>query len=133
MRAHPFIWFALLLLLIAGPESASADFMPLGDLPGGIFESSSSAVSRNGMVAVGASGSALSVPSSLEAFRCPGFLPGGNLSVADGVCSIRFCQHVHEELERLSLLQANYERNAHRLPRTEYSVGKSVSFGYRQF
>src|SRR5262245_61306399 len=92
MRAHPFTWFALLLLLIAGAKPASADFILLGDLPGGAFDSLPNAVSGNGMVAVGASVSAASSP-LVEAFRWTtatgmvglGFLPASNSSRGTGV------------------------------------------------
>jgi probable HAF family extracellular repeat protein len=83
MRAHLCTWLALLLLLLAGAAPVSAQFIPLGDLPGGIFDSAASAVSADGMVAVGSSVSGSSSP-LVEAFRWTqatgmvglGFLPG---------------------------------------------------------
>src|SRR5262245_4919102 len=93
MRAHAFIWFVLVLLLTAGAEPAFGQFIPLGDLPGGIFDSDPNAVSGNGMVVVGASSSVASGPTSVEAFRWTqatgmvglGFFPGAKSSRAAGV------------------------------------------------
>jgi hypothetical protein len=57
---------AVLSALLAG-SPARADFIPLGDLPGGIiFFSEAIGVSADGSVVVGSSISA----SGIEAFRC---------------------------------------------------------------
>ena len=93
MRAHLFTWLALLLLLFAGTEPVSADFIPLGHLPGG-SSSDAQAVSADGMVAVGNSNSASSGP-FVEMFRWTqatgmvglGFPPGGQFKLCWGcVC-----------------------------------------------
>ena len=91
MTAHLFTWLALLLLVSAGTEPVSADFIPLGHLPGG-SSSDAQAVSADGMVAVGNSNSALSGP-VVEEFRWTqatgmvglGFPPGSRSSFAGGV------------------------------------------------
>jgi len=79
MRKH-WATIATLLCLAGGQGRAWANFIPLGDLPGGLFLSRASGVSADGSVVVGSSVSA----SSLEAFRWTpgegmvglGFLPG---------------------------------------------------------
>src|SRR5262249_49770549 len=77
-------------LLAAGTGPAGADFVPLGDLPGGIFQSAAFAVSADGKVVVGSGTSA----AGTEAFRWTattgmvglGDLPGGQFySEAFGV------------------------------------------------
>lgn len=73
-----------------GPNPPLASFTPLGDLPGGVFSSSASAVSADGAVVVGSSGGG----AGREAFRWDadggmqglGDLPGGSFqSQARGV------------------------------------------------
>ena len=79
MRKH-WATIATLLCLAGGQGRAWANFIPLGDLPGGLFLSRASGVSADGSVVVGSSVSA----SSFEAFRWTpgegmvglGFLPG---------------------------------------------------------
>src|SRR5262245_54599789 len=71
MRKH-WAMLATLLCLAGGQEQAWADFVPLGDLPGGLFLSRASGVSADGSVVVGESVSA----SGFEAFR---WTPGEDL------------------------------------------------------
>ena len=85
-RSFFLITVATLLCLAGGQGTAWADFVPLGDLPGGLFLSEASGVSADGSVVVGTSVSA----SGAEAFRWMpregmvglGFLPGFPTSAA---------------------------------------------------
>src|SRR5215467_5142666 len=80
MRKH-WATIATLLCLAGGQGRAWADFIPLGDLPGGMFLSRASGASADGSVVVGTSLG----PSEEEAFRWTaagglvglGVLPGG--------------------------------------------------------
>src|SRR5881275_331543 len=80
---------AILLGGAVSTASAAATLTPLGDLPGGIFDSRANAVSGDGSVVVGTSSS----DSGLQTFRWTsgtgmvglGVLPGGNLSDPRGV------------------------------------------------
>ena len=75
---------AVLLGSAVSTAYAAAILTPLGDLPGGVFNSGANAVSGDGSVVVGTGSSA----SGSQAFRWTagggmvglGFLPGGNLS-----------------------------------------------------
>src|SRR5436190_21050010 len=82
---------AVAAVLLGGPvstASAAASLTPLGDLPGGVFDSRANAVSGDGSVVVGTSSSA----SGAQTFRWTagggmvglGVLPGGNLSRQPG-------------------------------------------------
>src|SRR5262245_36142821 len=71
MRKH-WAMLATLLCLAGGQELAWADFLPLGDLPGGLFLSRASGVSADGSIVVGESVST----SGFEAFR---WTPGEDL------------------------------------------------------
>jgi probable HAF family extracellular repeat protein len=87
MALHRTVGVATLLFFV-GLGQAFADFIPLRDLPGGIFYSDARGVSADGMVVVGQSNSAF----GFETFRWTaaggmiglGFLPGGHGSIASG-------------------------------------------------
>src|SRR6266511_2244185 len=64
MRARIITWSVILMLAIA-TKQAFADFIPLGDLPGGEFNSVALGVSADGHVVVGQSSSIL----GFEAFH----------------------------------------------------------------
>src|SRR5437588_529283 len=89
MRARMITWLVILMLAVA-TKQAFADFIPLGDLAGGEFNSFALGVSADGHVVVGQSSSTL----GFEAFRWTqasgmvflGDLPGGPfISFANGV------------------------------------------------
>src|SRR5437667_12108532 len=64
MRARMITWLVILMLAVA-TKQAFADFIPLGDLAGGEFNSFALGVSADGHVVVGQSSSTL----GFEAFR----------------------------------------------------------------
>lgn len=86
-RSFFLITVATVLCLAGGQGTAWADFVPLGDLPGGLSLSRASGVSADGSVVVGES---VSASSFFEAFRWTpregmvglGFLPGFPTSTA---------------------------------------------------
>jgi probable HAF family extracellular repeat protein len=90
---HLAVWSSGVLALLATATPASAQFIRLGDLPGGNFSSRATAVSDDGSVVVGNSSSAASGANSWEPFRWTrtggmvglGFLPGKTYGVASDV------------------------------------------------
>jgi probable HAF family extracellular repeat protein len=92
MRSNFYAYLAMLLCTSAASPGFAASLTPLGDLPGGVFESYAHGVSNDGAVVVGSARSA----SGYEAFRWTsargmvglGDLPGGVFeSEARGVSS----------------------------------------------
>jgi probable HAF family extracellular repeat protein len=81
MRSNLYAYLAMLLCTSAASPGFAASLTPLGDLPGGVFESYAHGVSNDGAVVVGSARSA----SGYEAFRWTsaggmvglGDLPGG--------------------------------------------------------
>jgi probable HAF family extracellular repeat protein len=97
-RKRRFTWLMLTLPFLATPVAA-AEFMGLGDLSGGPFNSYATAVSADGKVVVGRSAirdqilTLPPIPPGYQAFRWSpaggmaglGYLPGGDQSAAMGV------------------------------------------------